>query len=81
LRLPSSSGGQVPLGAIARISERTGQLVINHQGQFPAATVSFNLAPGESLGAAVDKITQIEKELNLPISMVTEFQGAALAFR
>ncbi len=52
LRLPSSSGGQVPLGAIARISERTGQLVINHQGQFPAATISFNLAPGESLGAA-----------------------------
>ncbi|WP_454762958.1 MdtB/MuxB family multidrug efflux RND transporter permease subunit [Cupriavidus campinensis] len=81
LRLPSSSGGQVPLGAIARVSERTGQLVINHQGQFPAATVSFNLAPGESLGAAVDKITQVEKELGLPISMVTEFQGAALAFR
>ena len=81
LRLPSSSGGQVPLGAFARISERTGPLVINHQGQFPAATISFNLAPGESLGAAVDKITKVEQELGLPISMQTEFQGAALAFR
>jgi len=81
LRLPSSSGGQVPLGSIARISERTGPLVINHQGQFPASTISFNLAPGASLGAAVDKITQVEKEIGLPISMATEFQGAALAFR
>ncbi|MDT6960687.1 MdtB/MuxB family multidrug efflux RND transporter permease subunit [Cupriavidus sp. SZY C1] len=81
LRLPSSSGGQVPLGSIARISERTGPLVINHQGQFPAATISFNLAPGESLGAAVDKITKVEQEIGLPISMATEFQGAALAFR
>ncbi|GAA0838055.1 MdtB/MuxB family multidrug efflux RND transporter permease subunit [Cupriavidus pauculus] len=81
LRLPSSSGGQVPLGSIARISERTGPLVINHQGQFPAATISFNLAPGESLGAAVDKITRVEQEIGLPISMATEFQGAALAFR
>ncbi|SPC07051.1 MdtB/MuxB family multidrug efflux RND transporter permease subunit [Cupriavidus taiwanensis] len=81
LRLPSSSGGQVPLGAFARITERTGPLVINHQGQFPAATISFNLAPGESLGAAVDKITRVEQELGLPISMQTSFQGAALAFR
>ncbi|SOY54693.1 MdtB/MuxB family multidrug efflux RND transporter permease subunit [Cupriavidus taiwanensis] len=81
LRLPSSTGGQVPLGAFARITERTGPLVINHQGQFPAATISFNLAPGESLGAAVDKITRVEQELGLPISMQTSFQGAALAFR
>jgi len=81
LRLPSSSGGQVPLGSVARISERTGPLVINHQGQFPSATISFNLAPGESLGAAVDKISKVENELGLPISMATEFQGAALAFR
>ncbi|RZT43030.1 MdtB/MuxB family multidrug efflux RND transporter permease subunit [Cupriavidus agavae] len=81
LRLPSSSGGQVPLGSIARISERTGPLVINHQGQFPASTISFNLAPGASLGAAVDKITAVEQEIGLPISMATEFQGAALAVR
>ncbi|WP_423196191.1 MdtB/MuxB family multidrug efflux RND transporter permease subunit [Cupriavidus sp. H19C3] len=80
LRLPSSSGGQVPLGSIARISERTGPLVINHQGQFPAATISFNLAPGASLGAAVEKIKRVEQEIGLPISMATEFQGAALAF-
>ncbi|TWG86303.1 multidrug efflux pump [Cupriavidus gilardii J11] len=81
LRLPSSSGGQVPLGAFARITERTGPLVINHQGQFPAATISFNLAKGASLGAAVDKITRIEQEIGLPVSMQTTFQGAALAFR
>ena len=81
LRLPSSSGGQVPLGAFAHISERTGPLVINHQGQFPSATISFNLASGESLGAAVDKITKVEQEIGLPISMQTDFQGAALAFR
>ncbi|MGY8526123.1 MdtB/MuxB family multidrug efflux RND transporter permease subunit [Paracidovorax citrulli] len=81
LRLPSSSGGQVPLGSFARISERTGPLVINHQGQFPAATISFNLAPGASLGHAVDKVTQIENEIGLPVSMQTTFQGAALAFR
>ena len=54
---------------------------MNHQGQFPAATISFNLAPRASLGAAVDTINAVEEEIGLPASMQTSFQGAALAFR
>jgi multidrug efflux pump len=56
-------------------------LVINHLGQFPAVTVSFNLARGASLGAAVDEIRTAERELELPASIQTSFQGAALAFQ
>ncbi len=77
----SSSGQQVPLSSLATLSERTTSLSINHIGQFPAATVSFNLAPGHSLGDAVDAITAAERELALPASIKTGFQGAALAFR
>ena len=62
-------------------SEQTAPLPINHLGQFPAATISFNLAPGASLGAAVDAIKQAETEIGLPASMITSFQGAALAFQ
>ena len=79
--LPSASGGQVPLTAIATISEQTAPLQINHLGQFPATTISFNLTSGTSLGDAVDAITKAEKELELPASLQTSFQGAALAFR
>jgi multidrug efflux pump len=81
--LPSSAAanGQVPLSAIAQISEQTAPLLINHIGQFPATTVSFNLAPGVSLGEAVSTVYQVEKDLGLPSSMVTYFQGAALAFQ
>jgi multidrug efflux pump len=81
--LPSSaaSGGQVPLSAIATFSTQSEPLVIEHLGQFPATTISFNLAPGASLGAAVDAITQAEKSLKLPASVTTTFQGAALAFQ
>ncbi|MGL5632602.1 MAG: efflux RND transporter permease subunit, partial [Azovibrio sp.] len=81
LRVPSASGEQIPLSAFARVTTTTGPLVINHQGQFPVATISFNLAPGASLGAAVNSITAMEAELALPGSMQTSFQGAALAFR
>jgi len=78
----SGTGGlQVPLTAVATISERLGSLSISHIGQFPAATVSFNLAPGYSLGQAVTAIEKAEKELSLPQSVRTGFQGAALAFR
>ncbi len=77
----SSSGQQVPLSSLATLSERTTSLSINHIGQFPAATVSFNLAPGHSLGDAVDAITAAERELAMPASIKTGFQGAALAFR
>ncbi len=79
--VPSSSGGQVPLSAIVKVNVETRPLLINHLAQFPATTVSFNLAPGASLGAAVNAIEKTEKGLGLPTSIRTTFQGAALAFR
>jgi len=79
--LPSAGGGQVPLQTIATITTQGAPLQINHLGQFPAAMVSFNLAQGISLGSAVDAIEQAERDLNMPISVMTSFQGAALAFR
>jgi multidrug efflux pump len=79
--VPSSGGQQVPLDAIARISTGTAPLSISHLGQFPAATISFNLAPGAALGGAVDAIQGVERDIGLPISVQTEFQGAAASFR
>jgi multidrug efflux pump len=81
LYITSQSGTQVPLSAIARISEKPTPLVVNHQGQFPCATISFNLAQGASLGNAVSAIEQAEREIGMPISVKTGFQGSALAFR
>ena len=72
---------QVPISAVARIVERPAALAINHVAQFPSATLSFNLAPGASLGAAVDAIKAEEAKLDLPPSIETSFQGAAEAFR
>ncbi len=77
----SSNVQQIPLSAIARIEERAAPLSVNHIGQFPATTISFNLAPGASLGNAVDAIEAAQRELSLPASMQIRFQGAALAFR
>jgi multidrug efflux pump len=71
----------VPLSAITKVQEETTPLQINHLGQFPATTVSFNIAPGYSLGEAVAAIKQAESEIDLPASMITSFQGAALAFQ
>jgi multidrug efflux pump len=81
--LPSSSasGGQVPLRSIATFTVQQEPLVIEHVGQFPSTTVSFNLAPGASLGGAVDAITAAEKQLKVPKAMTTAFQGAAAAFQ
>ena len=82
--LPSSSSttnGQVPLSAIVHLEQHTGPLLVTHYGQFPATTISFNTAPGVSLGAAVDAIEQAEKEVGLPISFTTAFQGTAAAFQ
>jgi multidrug efflux pump len=79
--VPSSSGGQVPLSAIAKVDVQTRPILINHLAQFPATTVSFNLAPGASLGSAVDSIEKVERSIQLPASIHTTFQGAALAFR
>ncbi|HXE94765.1 MAG TPA: MdtB/MuxB family multidrug efflux RND transporter permease subunit [Dongiaceae bacterium] len=81
LFLRGSGGGQVPLGAVTRIAETTGPLVINRQGQFPAATLSFNLAPGVSLGKAVEAIETAIAGMGLPASMRGTFQGAAQAFK
>ncbi len=72
---------QVQLSAIAHITERATPLVVNHLGQFPSATISFNLAPGASLGDAVKEIQKAQQELGLPASAQIQFQGAAAAFR
>jgi multidrug efflux pump len=79
--LPSASGGQVPLSAIAKVDVETRPLLINHLAQFPATTVSFNLSEGTSLGAGVSAIEKAEHGVGLPNSIRTTFQGAALAFR
>jgi len=81
LRIPSSNGTQVPLSAIAELSERPTPLSINHLDQFPVATLSFNLAPGAALGDAVKAIDRIKQEIDLPLSIRTSYQGAALAFQ
>jgi multidrug efflux pump len=79
--LRSNTGGQVPLGAFTQFSENTSPLVVNHQGQFPAVTISFNVAPGYALGDAVDAIDSVKAELVMPASIQTAFQGTAQAFR
>jgi len=81
IHVPGTNGVQVPLSAVATVSERPGALSVSHLGQFPATTVSFNLAPGYSLGQAVDAIDKAQKQLGVPASVQTGFQGAALAFR
>ncbi len=77
----SSTGQQVPLSSIASVNVGAATLAINHVGQFPAATVSFNLAPRASLGDAVKAVEAAEREIGLPISIQTNFQGAAASFR
>jgi multidrug efflux pump len=79
--VPSAAGGQVPLSAIAKVTVEQRPLLINHLAQFPATTVSFNLAQGASLGAAVTAIENVERGIGMPDSIRTTFQGAALAFR
>ncbi len=81
--LPSStaSGGQVPLSAIATFTRQPEPLVQEHLDQFPASTISFNLAPGASLGGAVNAITRAEQSLHFPPSVTTNFAGAAAAFQ
>src|SRR5205807_8641574 len=72
---------QVPLNTFTHFEEDKSPLVINHQGQFPVVTLSFNLAPGESLGAAVKAIHQAETEIGFPPSIQASFQGTAQAFQ
>src|SRR5579883_1663204 len=81
--LPSSvstSNGQVPLAAIVHVEQRPGPLLITHFGQFPATTISFDVARGYSLGAAVAAIQQAEKDMDLPESFISQMQGSAAAF-
>ncbi|MHB8301341.1 MAG: multidrug efflux RND transporter permease subunit [Acidobacteriaceae bacterium] len=81
LYVKSATGQQVPLSALVRYEQMRTPLSINHQGQFPAVTLSFNLAPGVSLGQAVDAIQQVKKEMGMPASVAASFQGTAEAFR
>jgi HAE1 family hydrophobic/amphiphilic exporter-1 len=76
----SSSGQQVPLSTLVDSVVKVAPLVINHQGQFPSVTISFNLNPGTAIGRAVSAIQHIEKELGAPLSLQTSFQGNAQAF-
>ena len=78
--LRGANGGQVPLSAIARTSETTGPLVVSRQGQFPVVTLSFNLAPGVSLGHASKAIEGVMGQMGLPESIRGAFQGTAAAF-
>ena len=75
------TGGSVPLNVFTRVTDTTVPLVISRQGQFPAVTISFNLAPGGSLGEAVEAIRHVTQELGLPASIRGSFQGAAQAFQ
>jgi len=79
--LRGAGGKQVPLAAIAQASETVGPLAINRQGQFPAVTISFNLAPGASLGQAVKAVEDATREMGLPPSIRGSFQGTAQAFQ
>jgi hydrophobe/amphiphile efflux-1 (HAE1) family protein len=76
----SSSGQQVPLSTLVDSVVKVAPLVINHQGQFPSVTISFNLLPGTAIGQAVSSIQRIEKDLGKPLSLQTSFQGNAQAF-
>jgi multidrug efflux pump len=81
LYITPRGGRAVPLSAIARWDETNAPLTINHQGQFPVVTLSFNLAPGASLGDAVEQIDKVRAEIGLPESIRTAYQGAARAFQ
>jgi multidrug efflux pump len=75
-----TAGGPSPLTAFTETKETLVPITVNHQGQFPVVTVSFNLAPGASLGDAVDAIAQVKNELHMPSSIQGDFQGTAAAF-
>ena len=77
----AAGGGKVPLSTFTRIEQTTAPLAVNHQGQFPVVTVSFNLAPDASLGEAVEAIDSAKNELDLPPSIQAGFQGTAEAFQ
>ncbi len=81
LYVKSGSGTQVPLSSFTHTQTSNTTLAVNHQGQFPVVTLSFNLAPGKSLGDATKAIAAAEKAINMPASVHTSFQGTAAAFQ
>ncbi|HNC51763.1 MAG TPA: efflux RND transporter permease subunit [Accumulibacter sp.] len=81
LYVRSISGKLIPLDTVTRFSRKTQALTVNHQGQLPSVTISFNLLPGVSLGDAVNRIRALEQELNIPVSLSTSLQGTAQAFQ
>ncbi|MFZ1492050.1 MAG: efflux RND transporter permease subunit, partial [Candidatus Competibacter denitrificans] len=81
LYVRSSNGALVALDTVVSVARKTQALTVNHQGQLPSVTISFNLLPGVSLGTAVDRIKALEAELSLPVSLNTSLQGAAQAFQ
>jgi HAE1 family hydrophobic/amphiphilic exporter-1 len=81
LYIRSSTGKLVPLGTVARLTRTVGPLTVNHLGQLPAVTLSFNLRPGVALGDAVARIQEVERELRLPATLSTSFQGTVQAFQ
>jgi multidrug efflux pump len=76
----TTTNGPIPLASFTTVTKKLGPLVVNRQGQFPVAIVSFNLKPGESLGTAIDVVAQAKEELDMPSSIVTNFEGAAKVF-
>ncbi len=81
LYMKTADNQTIPMDVVARLVPTVGPLQINHQGQQPAVTISFNLAPGHSLGYAVDEITKIEAQSNLPVTIATGFSGTAQVFQ
>src|SRR5258708_10119337 len=81
LYMKTANNQTIPLNAVAKLVPTVGPLQVNHQGQQPAVTISFNLAPGFSLGQAVDAIQNLEREERLPATITTGFQGTAQVFQ
>jgi len=81
LYVRARSGALVPIAAVAEVKRETGPLTVNHLGQLPSVTVSFNLAPGVTLGTAIEAIKGVEEKTGLPYTTTTSFQGAAKAFK
>ncbi len=81
LYVRSGTGQLVPLDSIANIARSVGPLTVNHQGQVPAVTITFNLAPGVALGDAVDRIHEVERRIGLPVTVNSSFQGTAQLFQ
>jgi multidrug efflux pump len=79
--LPTAGGGQVPLAAIAHVDQRATPLQIDHLSQFPAATISFDVSPGYSLGAAVKAIQQAQTDAGMPAGITSQFEGSAYSFQ